>query len=348
MKGRDIMELGFVLSTAFNAVVPILLLILLGYILRRMGFLNDNFLSIGKKLVFNVCLPVMLFVNIYDTEGFSSIKWDVVLYVLAIIVLFFIISFAVAVSATKIPERRGVLMQCFYRSNFAIIGLPLASALGGSEAMSMAAVLSAFSIPVFNIFAVISLTVFLDDSKGGKIDLKGILLNIAKNPLIIGVVSGLVCLGLRQLQTEIWGRVVLSLSRDLKFLYKTLEHLKSVTSPFALIVLGGQFEFSAVKGMFKEIAVGTVCRLIFAPLLGIGMAVLLSAKTPWFSCGVNEYPGMIALFGSPVAVSSAVMAGAMNNDEQLATQLVVWTSIGSILTIFLTVCIMLPAGLLAP
>lgn len=342
------MELGFVLGTAFDAVVPILLLILLGYILHKKNFLNDNFLSIGKKLVFNVCLPVMLFVNIYDTEGFSAIKWDVVLYVLAILVLFFIISFVIAVSTTKIPERRGVLMQCFYRSNFAIIGLPLAGALGGSEAMSMAAVLSAFSIPVFNIFAVISLTMFLGDTKSGKMDIKSVLMNIGKNPLIIGVLSGLVCLGLRQLQTELLGSVVLSLSRDLKFLYKTLGHIKSITSPFALIVLGGQFEFSAVKGMFKEIAVGTASRLILAPLIGIGMAVLLTAKTQWFFCGTNEYPGMIALFGSPVAVSSAVMAGAMDNDEQLATQLVVWTSIGSILTIFLTVCIMMPAGLLAP
>lgn len=239
-------------------------------------------------------------------------------------------------------------MQCFYRSNFAIIGLPLASALGGSEAMAMAAVLSAFSIPIFNIFAVISLTIFLDNSKGGRIDFKGILLNIAKNPLIIGVVLGLACLGFRQLQTELFGEVLFSISRDTAFLYKVLNNLKSITSPFALIVLGGQFEFSAVKGMFKEIAIGTVSRLVLAPLLGIGLAVLLSTYTDWISCGVNEYPGMIALFGSPVAVSSAVMAGAMKNDEQLATQLVVWTSIGSILTIFLTVCIMMPAGLLVP
>lgn len=342
------MELGFVLRTAFNAVVPILLLILLGYFLRRKNFLNDNFLAVGKKLVFNVCLPVMLFVNIYDIGGFSEIKWDVILYIVAIMFLFFVISLVIAVTSTKVPERRGVIMQCFYRSNFAIIGLPLASALGGSEAMAMAAVISAFAIPVFNTFAVISLTIFLDNGKSGKIDFKGILLNVAKNPLIIGVISGLAALGIRLLQTELFGEVVFSIRCDTEFLYKVLNNLKSITSPFALIVLGGQFEFSAVKGMFKEIAVGTISRLVIAPLIGIGLAVFLTAHTGWISCGVNEYPGMIALFGSPVAVSSAVMAGAMNNDEQLATQLVVWTSIGSILTIFLTVCIMMPAGLLAP
>jgi len=112
-------------------------------------------------------------------------------------------------------------------------------------------------------------------------------------------------------------------------------------------VLGGQFEFSAVKGLRKEIIVGTVGRIVLAPLVGIGGAVLLSSFTPLLSCGVNEYPALIALFGSPVAVSSAVMAGAMGNDEQLATQLVVWTSICSIATIFLIVCLLMAAGLLA-
>ena len=135
---------------------------MLGYILRKVSFLNDNFLSVGKKLVFQVCLPVMLFVNVYNTQDLSSIPWDVVLYVTAILMVFFAISFLIAITTTAVPQRRGVVMQCFYRSNFAIIGLPLASALGGSEAMSMAAILSAFSIPIFNTFAVISLTVFLN------------------------------------------------------------------------------------------------------------------------------------------------------------------------------------------
>lgn len=342
------MEAGIVILTAVNAVVPILLLILLGYILRRKAFLNDDFLAVGKKLVFQVCLPIMLFVNVYNTQDLSSVPWDVVLYVVAILLVFFVISLLIAVSTTAVPERRGVVMQCFYRSNFAIIGLPLASALGGGEAMSMAAILSAFSIPIFNTFAVISLTIFLKNEDGGRISGKQIALNIAKNPLIIGVVSGLICLGVRQIQNNIFGSVVFSLKEDLPFLYKTLDNIKGITSPFALIVLGGQFEFSAVGGMFKEIAVGTVCRLILAPLIGIGCAYLLSTYTDILNCGVNDYPAMIALFGSPVAVSSAVMAGAMDNDEQLATQLVVWTSIFSVLTIFLTVCIMMPAGLLAP
>ena len=341
------MDVTLILGTAVNAVVPILLLILLGYGLRRIGFINENFIRIGNKLVFNICLPTMLFINVYDTEGFASIKWDVVVYTVGVIVLLFAVSFAIALAGTKAPERRGVIMQCVYRSNFAIIGIPLANALGGGDAMMMTAMLSAFSIPAFNIFSVISLTIFMKGKENGKIDLKGICLNILKNPLIIGVVSGLVFLGLRQMQLDLLGGIRFSLSRDVKPLYQALCSIKDITSPFALIVLGGQFTFSAVKGAFREIAIGTVSRVVLAPVVGIGLAVLLSRYTDLLHCGVNEYPALIALFGSPVAVSSAVMASEMKNDEQLATQLVVWTSVCSILTIFLTVCIMMPAGLLA-
>lgn len=342
------MDLGLILITAVNAIVPILLLIVLGYILKRIGFLNDNFLSTGNKLVFNVCLPAMLFVNIYDIAGFASIQWDVVIYSVLAVCLLFALSFIPALTSTKDPLRRGVVMQCVYRSNYAIIGIPLATALGGAQAAGVTAVISAFSIPVFNIFAVLSLTMFMRDAGGKKPDFRSVLLNIVKNPLIIGVVLGLICLGIRQAQLELWGEVVFSLKQETKFLYTTLNNLKGVTTPLALIILGGQFTFSAVKGMFREIVTGTVWRTVLAPLIGIGLAVILSKYTNLLHCGYSEYPALVALFGSPVAVSSAVMASGMKNDGQLAAQLVVWTSFISIFTIFATICIMMPTGLLMP
>ncbi len=338
------MELTKIFSTAFNAVAPIILLILLGYILRQKNFLSADFVKIGNKLVFNVCLPCMLFVNVYEIKGFNAIQWDIVIYSVVIIAIIFVLGLAACVAATSVPQRRGVLLQCAFRSNFAIIGLSLAGALGGDEAQAVAAVISAFTIPVFNILAVIALSVFVG-GEAGKKSFKSILVNIVKNPLIIGVALGLVCVAYRSAQLEVYREVRFSLKNDMKFFYDCLTKLKSIASPFALLVLGGQFTFSAVKGMFKEIAVGTVFRLIIAPMIGIGGAILL---TDWkvLACGVNEFPALIALFGSPVAVSSAVMAGAMHNDEQLATQLVVWTSLCSVVTIFLQVCLLMAAGLL--
>ena len=341
------MELLRILFTAVNAVMPIILLILLGYRLKTTGFLSKEFLKTGNKLVFNVCLPCMLFVNVYEIESFASIKWDIVIYCTLMLLVIFALGLLTAVLTTRVPERRGVILQCTFRSNFAIIGLSLAGALGGGEAMAVAAIVSAFTVPAFNILAVIALSMFMGDGVSGKKSAKSILINISKNPLIISVGLGLICLALRSAQEAVFGDVMFRLDTHTPFFYKALDNLKAIASPFALLVLGGQFEFSAVRGLLKEIVVSTVWRIVLAPLIGIGGAILVSRYTGLLSCGVNEYPALIAMFGSPVAVSSAIMAGSMKNDEQLATQLVVWTSLCSIVTIFVTVCLLMWMGLLA-
>ncbi|MDE6667014.1 MAG: AEC family transporter [Clostridia bacterium] len=360
-----------VLVTSLNAVVPIILLILLGYLLKRFKFLNDNFVKIGNKFVFKVCLPCMLFINIYDgMDSFADIRWDVVLYSVITILVIFGLGLVTAILTTKKKNRRGVILQCSFRSNFAIIGLALVESLGGDK--GLASIVSAFSIPIFNILAVIALSIFAEEETPveetateqltihdqameegtqsspcvkavkSKHSVKKILLNIIKNPLIIGVFVGLVFVAVREIEracggVDIDGNLVFSFKVHLKFLYTCTSNLKAIASPLALIVLGGQFQFTAVKGMTKEIIVATAWRVLLAPLIGIGVALLLSTYTDLFTFGAEVYPTLIALFGTPVAVSSAIMAGEMKNDEQLATQLVVWTSLCSIVTIFVTV-----------
>ncbi len=351
-----------IFMTSINAVLPIVLLILLGYALRRINFLNDTFLSVGNKLVFNVCLPCMLFINIYNIEDLSSVDWGLVIYAVVAVFVIFAIGVVVSILTTKNDRRSGVILQCCYRSNFAIIGISLAASLAGGQediVNGVVAIIQAFTIPIFNILAVVSLSIFVKpQSEAGAdgemvvvkhhhTDIKKILLNIVKNPLIIGIVAGLVFVGLRYAEVAIWGSAVFTLKDDLTFLYSALDNLKSVATPLALIVLGGQFKFSAVKGMTKEIVVGTVFRVVIAPLIGVGCAVLLSQYTSLVSFGQTEYPALVALFGTPVAVSSAIMAGEMGNDEQLAGQLVVWTSIASVFTVFFTVFLLMSFGLLS-
>ena len=351
--------------TTVNAVVPIILLILLGYALKKLKFLNENFIKTGNKFVFRVCLPCMLFINVYDSmKSFSDIRWDVVLYAVIVILVIFGLGLLTAVLTTRENKRRGVILQCTFRSNFAIIGLTLVERLGGNTAI--AGIASAFSIPVFNILAVVALSVFGGkesgteqmtvfgpdaEQKASKLkSVKKILLNVIKNPLIIGVFAGLVFVGVREIEAACCGvaadAVPFRFDNQLKFLYTAVKDLKVIASPLALIVLGGQFEFSAVKGMTKEIVTATVWRIVIAPLIGIGAAILLSEFTPVLTFGPEIYPTLIALFGTPVAVSSAIMAGEMGSDEQLATQLVVWTSLGSIITIFVMVFALMSCGLL--
>lgn len=335
-----------ILLTAMNAVLPIVLLCLLGYFLKRTGFLTKQFTSVGSKVVFRVCLSSSLFINVYNISDLTAVPWDVVVYCLGIILLLFVLGMVSAVLTTPIPARRSVILHGTFRSNFAIIGLSLASSLGGTEAMAVASVVSAFAIPLYNILGVLSMTLFSQRGEN-RISCKGIFLDIIKNPMILGALAGGVCILLRSVQGLALGGVVFTIKDDLPFLYETVNKLKSMTTPLALLVLGAQFEFSAVKGLFKEILVGSVWRLILAPLIGIGLAVFLSAKTELLSCDPTSYPALIALFGSPIAVSTGVIAAEMGGDDQLATQLIVWTSLGSVLTIYITVCIMMATGLLA-
>lgn len=353
--------------TSLNAVVPIVLLILLGYLLRRFNFLNANFVSIGNKFVFKVCLPCMLFINIYDSMDSFNIDWSVVIYAVVVICAIFALGLLTAILTTKDNKRKGVILQCTFRSNFAIIGLVLVERLGGDTAI--AGIVSAFSIPVFNILAVVALSIFVGDEERAldetslkanaegvqstpiahknKHSIKNILINIIKNPLIIGVVVGLVFVGFRELERACCGgETPFRFDNQFKFLYTAISDLKSIASPLALVVLGGQFKFSAVKGMTKEIIIASAWRIIIAPVIGIGLAVLLSNYTDWLNFDAAVYPTLIALFGTPVAVSSAIMAGEMKNDEQLATQLVVWTSVCSVITIFVMVFILMCAGLI--
>lgn len=337
--------MGQIFMTAANAVLPIVLLILLGYFLKQIGFFNKEFLAVGNKLVFKICLPMTLFMSVYSIDSLRDVRWDVVLYCVALTLLIFGLGIVTAIRTTKVIARRGVMVQCIFRSNFAIIGLPLAVAVGGDQAEAVAAVVTAFVVPLFNVLAVVALSIFDDQQKNRSIG--SVLLNILKNPLILGIAAAFLCQLIRQAQVSLLGETVFTLQDQLPFLYKVMSQLKSITTPLALMVLGGQFVFSAAKGMMKEIVVGTAWRVVIAPVIGVGIAVLLSKYTDLIQFGTNEYPALVGLFGSPVAVSSAIMAKQMGADDQLATQYVVWTSICSMVTVFLLVSAMIAMGLLA-
>jgi len=286
-------------------------------------------------------LPAVLFYNVYNIGSFSEIDWSSSLFSLVAVMALFVIGIVVAVVTTKDVSRRGVITQCVFRSNINIVGLTMASAIGGDPAVTVVALISAITVPLYNVLSVISLSMYSPSGTSAKDALRGTLKKILKNPMIIATVIGLVFLLLRELQLQMFGSVVFSLKRDLPFMFKAVENVKSIATPFALLILGADFEFSAIRGMFREVSVGTSFRLVGAPVLGMVAAYLLSAHTNLVSFGPNEYAAFIALFGSPVAVSSAPMAEQMGGDVSLANQLVVWTSVFSILTIFLQVCVLM-------
>lgn len=324
---------------SFNAVMPILLMMMLGYFLKAVHFADEAFFKKANTLVFKVFLPVLLFVNVYDIESLSAVNWSAVVYTLIIVLVLCSLGLVLTKLLFKTRSKIGPLCQCSFRSNYAIIGIPLAETLGGSAGVGFACVLSAAAIPLFNILAVIILSHYSEEKHTASV--KATIKKTATNPLIIGVLLGVLVLFIRSvLPLKADGEIIFSIERDMPPFYSALKTIAKGTTPLALIVLGARFDFSRVSSLLGEITFGTAMRLIVAPALGIGTGILLSENTNLLSLTAVEYPALISLFASPIAVSSAVMVGEIGGDEQLAGQLVVWTSVFSMFTMFATIFIM--------
>ncbi|HOI86092.1 MAG TPA: AEC family transporter [Acholeplasmataceae bacterium] len=316
---------------AANAILPIVVLILLGYVLKRIRFIDVHFVNILNKYVFRVGLPALLFFNVYNIEDISEIKFGVILFAVVMMLLLFSIGYLTIPFTVKDPNQKGVILQVIVRSNFALIGIPLAQTLGGVEAIAVVALLSAFTIPLANVLSVISLTMYQTNEHGERISIKKMIKNILTNPLILGVFSGLLALLIRGFITPEGGEPFFSLKNDTKFIYDSIRLLSQTASPMALIALGGQFELSVVKPLFKKIALGVTWRILIVPAITLGLAYYLEDRIPGME---YAYAGLIALFATPIAVSSAIMVHEMGGDEKLAGQLVIWSSVFSIFTLF--------------
>lgn len=310
---------------AFNAVAPIILLVAIGYYLKKSGLIAEGFIKQGNKLVFRVFLPAMLFLNIYNIQGFGGIGMGYIVYVAVALLIIFLVSIPLCMTVAKRKESVGALLQATFRSNYALVGIPLAQSLFGEEGAAVATLLSAVSIPIFNIFAVISLSVFR--AGGQKASVKEILLDIAKNPLLQSIALGLLMLAGRALFVRFGIDFRLN---QIEPLFKVLSYLSGMATPLALLVLGAEFEFSAIKGLRREIVCGTLMRTLFVPLFGIGIAFLCFADR----FNGAHFASFVAVFATPVAVSSVPMAQEMGGDATLAGQLVVWTTLFSALSVF--------------
>ena len=313
---------------AIEAVFPIIIMVVLGFFLKKGGLVGDSFVKTANKLVFRVFLPAMLFNNVYSIKGIGDFNLSFAFFVVIFTIILFSAFIPIICSFTKENKRRGALLQASFRSNYALIGIPLAQSLFGSQGVAVASLLSAVLIPTFNILAVLSLSIFGDS----KPSFKKIVKDIVKNPLINSVLLGVVVLLVREFFVS--NSISFRLS-DISVLFKVINYLSSVATPLALIVLGAQFEFSAIKELKREIIFGTVVRTAVVPFLGLASAFLLY-KFNVIELNGAHFASFVAAFSTPVAVSSVPMAQEMKSDVVLAGQLVVWSTLISSLSVFLS------------
>ena len=309
---------------ALNATAPIILLVAIGFFMKRLGIIPFELAKPLNKIVFRLLLPVMLFNNIYNIKDITSIDFGYLIFVAVSVAVLFFIGLGLSFVFTKERSRRAVLIQVIFRSNYALIGIPLAISLFGEEGKAIASLLSAVSIPVFNIFAVIALALF--NPTGKRPSVGSVVLGIIKNPLIIGIAVGLASIGVRALFVSLGISFRLT---DVEGITKVIGHLSGAATPVALLALGAQFEFSVISGMKREIIFGTLARVLVVPAIAIGVAMLFP------SFGGAHFAAFVGLYCTPLAVSTVPMTQEMGSDGELAGQLVIFTTLASAVGIFL-------------
>jgi predicted permease len=323
-----------------NAVLPLILLMLIGYLLKKYKIVNQNFIDVGNKLVFRIALPALLFYNIYMVKELSQINWSMMIFALIGIFIATIIGFIFTSVFIKDRIKKGTIIQGTLRANFAILGIPLAEAIGGEMAVANVALIALVAIPLMSSLSVIVLSYYGEDTPDKNV-FKTIFLKVVKNPLIIAIFVGFSVLLLRSFVPldSITALPVFTLESDLKFLFTPIKWVSQITSPLALIILGATFKFEHFNDLKKQIAFGTALRSILVPLVVLSLAVVLDRFVSFFKFDSNIYPALIALFASPQAVTNTTLVKELKGNENLSTQMIIATTILSILTIFIVVVI---------
>ena len=309
------------LIVSINAVLPVFLMIALGYLLRRIKLVDDDLVSRVNKLVFRVFLPIMLFNNIYTSDLKGVFNPKLVIFAPLSIIVIFTITTIFVVKLRKENKRRGAMIQALFRSNYVILGIPIVKALFGDEVSAVPSLLAAFIVPIFNLLAVITLEVF----RGSKPDLLKIIKSIIKNPLIIASLLGF-AFNLLEIR---FPAVIAS----------TISTVGSVATPLPLVMLGAFFRFESVKNNIKDIAICTIGRLIVSPLIGSVIALMLGFR------GV-EFASLLIMFSAPPAIASFTMAQQMDSDYQLSGEAVIVSSALSCFTIFLRILLYTSLGVI--
>ncbi len=312
--GEQIPEVSIQMESlyiALDTVLPLFLMMALGYIIRLTGLLNDTSTRQVNKTIFNVFLPLLVFINVYDSPIFNF-NSNLMLFAVAGVLVQFLIGLVLVLLTEQENSRRGVMLQGMFRSNFVLYGIPIGTALFGSSAGGTASVLIAAIIPLFNILAVLALEMF----HGQRPNLWRVIKGILTNPLILASAAGIAC-----------GWFHFSLP---DVVYRAVSTLGGIATPLAFVILGASLNFTEIGRCARPLLFTLTMKLLIFPLVALLTAILIGYRGA-------ELAVLLTLFASPIAVSSFTMAQQLGGNEQLAGQLVIFSSVLSIGTLFLLI-----------
>ena len=297
---------------SINVTMPIFLVMVIGYILKQIGMLNDNFVTVANKFNFKVTLPFMLFKDIagVDIKQVFDIKY--VLFCAIVSTICFWVVWGTAKLLVRDKTIRGAFVQSSFRGSAAVMGLAFIQNIYGSSAMGPLMIVSA--VPLYNIFSVIVLTFEANDStnidKKAKIRQAGI--NICKNPIILSILAGLIAalLGI-QFPTLV---------------NKTISNVAQMATPLALITIGAGFEGRKALAKIAPTMVASTIKLVLQPLVFLPVAA-------WMGFTGEKMIAILIMLASPTTPSCYIMAKSMNNDEVLTASVIVTTTLMAAFTL---------------
>ncbi len=308
---------------SINVTIPIFLVMVIGYFLRRIGMLNDNFVSVSNKFNFAVTLPVLVYKDLASVDILEVFDIKYVLFCAIATSVGFWGSWAVAKLTLKDKSLRGAFTQASFRSSAAVMGLAFIQNIYGASAMGALMIIGAG--PLYNIYSVIVLTFEGDYGEGerdtGKI--KQAAVNIAKNPIIIAIVLGV---------------LVALLGNPMPVIVtSTVETVAKMATPLALIGLGAGFEGRKALKKIKPTLGASFIKLIAQAAIFIPLAA-------YFGFTGEKMVALAVMLAGPATPSCYVMAKSMKNDGVLTASIVVATTLLASITLTAWIFILRTVG----
>jgi len=289
-----------------NIVLPVFLVIALGWGVRRTGLVNESFLQQTNALVYYVCLPLLLFYKIATADFSLNFNPALVLGTCTTIALCCMISYGYGYLRHYSAPQLGAFSQGSFRGNLAYIGLAIVFNAYGDAGLTRASVLMGFLVPVLNFFAVLALLWPQNNGlkKGGRLVLP-MAGKVLANPLIIASFAGLA-----------WSYLGWPLPIVIE---RCLNITTGMSLPLALFALGGGFSLARLRGDLVMAAMATGCKLLWMPLLAALLLLSLGVE------GLDLRIGIL-MSASPAATATYIMAQQMDADAELAGSIVVMST----------------------
>ena len=302
--------MGAVFKLAFNAVFPILVLMTIGYICKRVGFISGDAVNKTNRIIFRVFMPPLIFYNLYENDFSKFMDMKLMIFIPAAVIAVIVISFLIVPRIVKERKQQPVIIQALFRGNLIFVGMPVMEAVAGSKYLGLMALAITITIIVYKVASVI----VFEALRKGKPDYKEMMRDIAVNPLIHGAVVGVI---FTMLRIPVPGMVM-----------DVVKTMSQVATPVALVLLGAGFSFAATGIYKKQIVLTCLFRLVLIPALLVPLAILM---------GFNNYEIIVvfATMCAPTAIITYTISQQMGGDDALSAQLVAYASVFSLFTIFL-------------